>query len=372
MFALGSRCGVLVCCDCFLARKHGTKYKSINAVTKPTRTRKRFRSGLDMNLWPLCLKNQIHDVDKLIMTEMSPDAVSKELLLDIHSLKDRYGLSAKCKCCKKPQDSNRNEHEPASDPESQYTVAVLKECPECKVQFGNYSLNCKRIHLVHHHLATLGIGESDTKCNMCKDFDTGDPANLVAHMAIVHRVADKHFQINHDKHEDEKQEETALELDTHSRCAICKKSLVGVGKDKKRTHYFHHLSELMLGDIKARAYSEISWGRGGFLTDFSSHLLAQVIILSKFAKPSNIFPYFLPFPPVFFLKCLAEGIRLNIKAVGGGGVMLLCPFPEYASASRLLHPLRARSAAMLNIREAGCLPMLQLFTRRLILRLRNI
>ena len=288
MFALGPRCGVLVCCDCFLARKHGTKYKSINAVTKPTRTRKRFRSGLDMNLWPLCLKNQLHDVDKLIMTEMSPDAVSKELLLDIHSLKDHYGLSAKCKCCIKPQNANCNEHEPASESVSQYTVAVLKECPECKIQFVNYSLNCKRIHLVHHLLETLGIGESDAKCSMCKDLDTGDHANLVAHMAIVHRAADKHFQINHDKHEREKQEQTALELDTHNRCAICKKSFVGVGKDKKRTHYFHHLSELMLGDIKARAYSDFKDVGGGWNRDFEANEILPWLSHLKLKKMHEI------------------------------------------------------------------------------------
>ena len=239
-----SRCGVLVCCDCFLARKRGTKYKSIDAVTKPTRTRKRFRSGLDINLWPLCLKNQIHDIDKLIMTEMSPDTVTKDLLQDIHSLKDQYGLSLKCKCCK-PEDNVNCE------PDSLYTVAMLPECPECQIPFGDLSLSCVQIHLVNHMKENLNIDSNDTKCKRCNDLDTGDSTNYIVHRALVHKDVDNFYQEIHDKQESKKQDQVSLELDKHNCCKICKESFVNTVKSKKRTHYFHHLSEFMLGNVGA-------------------------------------------------------------------------------------------------------------------------
>ena len=43
--------------------------------------------GLDMNLWPLCMNSQIHDLDKLIMTQMSPGNVTDVLLQEIHDIR---------------------------------------------------------------------------------------------------------------------------------------------------------------------------------------------------------------------------------------------------------------------------------------------
>lgn len=44
-------------------------------MSRPYRTRRRLLrsyADLDENLWPLCLERQIHKLDRLILTQMSP------------------------------------------------------------------------------------------------------------------------------------------------------------------------------------------------------------------------------------------------------------------------------------------------------------
>ena len=241
-----SRCGVLVCCDCFLARKRGTKYKSINAVTKPTRTRKRFRSGLDMNLWPLCLNNQIHDIDKLIMTQMSPEQVPEELLSDIHSIRSFYNLDARCKCCSPDRALG---HDATPETDSRFSVGIFQTCPACFVTFQKVSANCIRIHLANH-IKLLIIGDNtDNVCSEC-NLDTRNSNNFLSHQALVHFASDKHFGEIFLQEEAQRQDEINLEIDLHVSCKICKKVISDLNKAEKRNHYILHLAEHILSKTK--------------------------------------------------------------------------------------------------------------------------
>ena len=75
-------CGIMVCCDCYTARVSGTRYKT-GHMSRPYRTRHRLlrsRSDLDDNMWPLCLENDIHNLDKLILTQMSPGNIEVRII----------------------------------------------------------------------------------------------------------------------------------------------------------------------------------------------------------------------------------------------------------------------------------------------------
>ena len=240
-----SRCGVLVCCDCFLARMKGTKYMSINAVTKPTRTRKRFRSGLDMNLWPLCLNNQIHDIDKLVMTQMSPDTATEDLLVNIHSIKSFYALDCDCKTCTSTQDSLKYK---GLDTET--SVKVFQICPECCASFEDISEPCKQIHLAQHIKDAILAEEGIPFCNDC-NLNTGSANNYLVHKALVHNIVENHYGHIHMVQENSRQEEVVLEVDSHKTCKVCLNIFYGLDKNKKRMHYLQHLSEHMLENIKA-------------------------------------------------------------------------------------------------------------------------
>ena len=241
-----SRCGVLVCCDCFLARKKGTKYKSINVMAKPSRSR-RFRPGLDMNLWPLCLNNQIHDIDKLCMTQMSPENVPESLVSTIHEIRKFYNLKSGCKCCNTPKSLLKFQN--SSETTESSSLQLFTQCPECKISFANLNLNCIRVHLVHH-LKNSFIEEESTICQEC-NVDLGNLNNALAHQALLHRVVDIHYETVFISEESRRQDEVSLEIDEHDVCQVCVQNISQLDKAKKRTHYIYHLAEILLNNTKA-------------------------------------------------------------------------------------------------------------------------
>ena len=242
-----SRCGVLVCCDCFLARMKGTKYKSINAVTKRTRTRKRFRSGLDMNLWPLCLNNQIHDIDKLVMTQMSPGSATEDLLDNIHSIRAFYQLECDCKDCTSPAAQGSSEICGLADDS---ILDVISKCPDCHESLEDFSKPCKQLHLMQHIKGSVSVDRITTHCKTC-NIETGNSVNFLIHSALVHNVVEAHYTKVLVEKENERQDSVVLGVDSHRSCQICLKDLSQDDMKKVRFHYLGHLSENLLDSVKA-------------------------------------------------------------------------------------------------------------------------
>ena len=240
-----SSCGLLVCSDCYLARRLGTKYKSLGMMNKPYRTRKRFRANLDVNLWPMCMEDRIHDLDRLILTQMSPAMVTEDVVDDIHKIKKFYKLPSDCNCC---QNSEKNLTAPAI--EKSFSINIFDDCTFCGTSLKHVSLICKRIHLASHLREKIIDTKLDT-CEKC-DLQLGSNWLLLIHGALVHNAVDKHLETIFIETEAKDQLESILTIDNHESCIICSHKFDGV-KEKNRQHYLHHLSENLFDTVSASA-----------------------------------------------------------------------------------------------------------------------
>ena len=92
-------CGIMVCHDCYTARMDGTRYKTTGNLSRPYRTR-RLRSAvdLDVNLWPLCLERRPHQVERLMMTQMSPGNVQETVVTKFHEVMNHFNIPTSCNC----------------------------------------------------------------------------------------------------------------------------------------------------------------------------------------------------------------------------------------------------------------------------------
>jgi hypothetical protein len=237
-----------VCCDCYLARLRGTKYKSLGMMSKPYRTHKRFRPNLDVNLWPVCMEDRVHDLDRLIMTQMSPAQVIEEVVRDIHEIRDYYKLPAGCKCCQRA--SSEENRCITADPERNFSVDIFTHCKFCGTSFKHLSLTCKRLHLAGHLREEL-VKEEDTTCESC-GLNLGSSSLLLIHATLVHRTADRYMETVFIEAQSREQLECILTIDSHEACDICSHMFDG-SKEKKRLHYLHHLSESLLDAVPASA-----------------------------------------------------------------------------------------------------------------------
>ena len=94
-------CGIMVCHDCYTARIDGTRYRAAGNLSRPYRTRRRLlRSAedLDVNLWPLCLERRSHQVERLMMTQMSPGNIQETVVKKFHEVMNHFDVPTSCNC----------------------------------------------------------------------------------------------------------------------------------------------------------------------------------------------------------------------------------------------------------------------------------
>ena len=94
-------CGIMVCHDCYTARLDGTRYMTSGNLSRPYRTRRRLlRSAvdLDVNLWPLCLERRPHQMERLMMTQMSPGNIQDTVVTKFHEVMNHFNIPTSCNC----------------------------------------------------------------------------------------------------------------------------------------------------------------------------------------------------------------------------------------------------------------------------------
>lgn len=100
------KCGFVVCLDCYKAKEK--------------------RSSRDKELygWLKCVKGQPHDHKHLMPTQIIPGAVLTELVLSMHSLREKHNIRSHCPCSSK-QSQNLLSKLPAANGVSQVLQNVL-------------------------------------------------------------------------------------------------------------------------------------------------------------------------------------------------------------------------------------------------------
>ena len=161
-------CGIMVCHDCYTARKDGTRYRTSGNLSRPYRTR-RLRSAVDLdaNLWPLCLERRPHQLERLMMTQMSPGNVQETVVTKFHEVMNHFNIPTSCNCGtqsknsatkRKCSEENNNPKKFKSAPTDAYARKNGLLNPVARNSLANMSF-----------LGSLNGDESDTSCDEEED-----------------------------------------------------------------------------------------------------------------------------------------------------------------------------------------------------------
>ena len=240
-------CSIMVCPDCFTARERGTKYRSLTNMSRPYRTRKRVARAdmeLDNTLWPLCTSGDIHSLQDLLLTQMSPASLPELTVKNLHQMRKYFNLPAHCNCCQSPENSSVTDEDQLR---SEFEVESLGSCLFCPLSFRELSAECKKLHLGFHLQQKILSGSGSRQCSDC-GLQLANDGDLVKHKVLFHAAVEKYLNGEFVKAEEDLQWTCKLEIDENLVCEICGCNL-NTDKRGRRNHYFSHLDKLLQSDL---------------------------------------------------------------------------------------------------------------------------
>ncbi|XP_033632768.1 uncharacterized protein LOC117294465 isoform X1 [Asterias rubens] len=93
------KCGFVVCLDCYKQKK--------NPVTK---AKGKARPSL---VWLKCIKDQPHQLDSLILTQIIPGSALWDVGMLVHQMRNKWNIAASCPCSKRSREVNSPDKVPA-------------------------------------------------------------------------------------------------------------------------------------------------------------------------------------------------------------------------------------------------------------------
>ena len=224
-------------------------------------------SGLDPNLWPLCVGQRVHSVDKLILTQMCPGSIQEDLVSRLHTVKQHFGLEADCVCIKKEDHVDKPDVEQMLSQEESFNISSLECCPYCGISLNALGVKSRYIHFASHLSVKLTGEQNDGICDVCQ-LNTGK-ALLACHKASVHKSVDNYFNGEFWTEERRRQANVRLDLDDNEKCEICGCMFTNTTTENKRKHFFSHLEESLSNELEKNepfkctgcGHVEISWRR---------------------------------------------------------------------------------------------------------------
>ena len=83
---LAGKCGIFVCLDCYQFRLGGLVKDQAPAES----------SFMDEYNWPLCITNEEHKIEELLLAQIIPKTGLLDLGHKLHEKRDKWGLSQHC------------------------------------------------------------------------------------------------------------------------------------------------------------------------------------------------------------------------------------------------------------------------------------
>ena len=213
-----TECGIIVCIDCHEVRCKGNlQYQGSSGTYK---SRKRVSGqNFDSHFWPFCKeKGNLHQPEKLILTQVICGDVLKDMYDRVHSLKKTLNMKLDCLCCKKAEveEIKSPETVQAAPPKktspppkktkkkeilpTKFTLSFDK-CPVCqKYPLKKDSPLAPALHMLKHFGKDLEAkikSKSESGAYTCPqcDWQDDEKVNTMLHLALDHNELENVFKV---------------------------------------------------------------------------------------------------------------------------------------------------------------------------------